>query len=414
MLKPLKGCRIVAIASFDSFIKAAQILLAECEEEGAVTELFVAEVVGRTVSRDQLQRAGVRQKLRRAELSEILSSSSFLEADAAILLCDGKRTKEIILQLQARGRWTSKRPALVAAYPGILYRLQVSGFMDRAPVDLLCLNSHDDLALYRRVCAGLAADGSNAAVTGLPLLWKLPRFSPNSGGDIVFFEQPSVPPHSLQREYVAHELCKLARRCPHREVKLKPRTRTREATFHRTLFHLEDLIGELKDKPPNLTITHEPVAKVFENCALALTFSSTAALESAACGIPTRIMTDLGVNETIGNNFFSESGMFTTFEQISGEEKPSALVDDWIEKVARPCGGRDIFIERLQRLLCTERTPREVALYFGSASWLNFSENRGGMKGAVSGRYPRTTWSNIQRFVRYLLRAFCRRFMPNP
>lgn len=395
----------MAVASFDSFVKTAQILLDACTLAGAQSELLIAEVKGRNLSADQLRRSGAAQPAFRAPLPELLRSRHFLEADAAVLLCDGKRTKEIILRLSADNRWRTGRPKLIAAYPGILYRLQVSGFMDRAPVDLLCLNSEADLALYRVACQGQHADCSNAIVTGLPLLWDTERLVIPKNGHIVFFEQPSVPPHSLQREYVAHALCSLARRFPSRKVLLKTRTKTDEATFHRTLFHLEDLVREIPRRPANLVVTHEPVSDLLPPCSLALTFSSTAALESLASGIPTRILTDFGVNETIGNSFFAESDMLASFDQISGNEKVSKISECWLATVAFPEAGKAHFVRALSETVSKPLVPRPITPFAGSADWSRFAMERAGFAGVASGRYPKTTQRNVYRFLRYLMRS---------
>jgi hypothetical protein len=401
----LEGRRIVAIASFDSFVKTAQIVLDTCSEAGARTELLIAEVKGRSLSDDQMRRAGASTHALRAPLAELLASNHFLDADAAILLCDGKRVKEAILRLSADNRWCAGRPKLVAAYPGILYRLQVSGFMDRAPVDLLCLNSEADLTLYRAACIGQHADYSNAVVTGLPLLWDIERLRIRSKGHIVFFEQPSVPPHSLQREYVVHALCSLARHFPDRKVLLKTRTKTDEATFHRTLFHLEDLLRELPRRPGNLVVTHEPVSELLPHCSLALTFSSTAALESLASGIPTRILTDFGVNETIGNSFFAESDMLASFDQISGDENVSKVSERWLATVAFPEAGKAHFVQALSATINEPLNPRPIAPFAGSAEWSRFAKERAGFAGVASGRHPKTTRRNVYRFLRYLMRS---------
>jgi hypothetical protein len=50
------------------------------------------------------------------------------------------------------GAWShsATRPRLISAYPGILFRFALEGMLDRSGADLLCLNSQQDLSLYRK------------------------------------------------------------------------------------------------------------------------------------------------------------------------------------------------------------------------------------------------------------------------
>jgi hypothetical protein len=61
---------------------------------------------------------------------------------------------------------------------------------------------------------------------------------------------------------------------------------------------------------------------------LCLTFSSTAAIEAAVRGIPTRIITDLGIHENLGNHFFMGSGMLASFADVRPDME-HVLDRDW-------------------------------------------------------------------------------------
>ena len=106
--------------------------------------------------------------------------------------------------------------------------------MDRSGADLLCLNSADDLALYGRGRKALGLDSSNAVVAGLPILWQTkPHTSAPENPSIVFFEQPSIPVHPLQRRFLCDQIKELAAAWPDHPVIFKPRTSSIESTLHR-------------------------------------------------------------------------------------------------------------------------------------------------------------------------------------
>jgi hypothetical protein len=167
---------------------------------------------------------------------------------------------------------------LVSAYPGILFRHQLEGMLDRSGVDLLCLNAESDAELYRQACTALDIDGSNAVVTGLPILWPLqPRLQVPDGAAIVFFEQPSVPDNPIQRKYICRRLADLAKAWPQHPVIFKPRTSPVEATLHRHHGEMASRVYKLSRRIDNVQISYMPSLSLLKRCGCAITVSSTAA-----------------------------------------------------------------------------------------------------------------------------------------
>ena len=143
--------------------------------------------------------------------------------DALILGLDGQRSRDALLQLKTIWADQEQRPRWISAYPGILFRFGLEGMMDRSGADLLCLNSADDLALYGRGRKALGLDSSNAVVTGLPILWRTKqRTEAPEAPSIVFFEQPSIPVHPLQRRVLCDQIKELAAAWPDHPVIFKP------------------------------------------------------------------------------------------------------------------------------------------------------------------------------------------------
>ena len=231
---------------------------------------------------------------------------------------------------------------LVSAYPGILFRFALEGMLDRSGADLLCLNSTQDFATYRLGREALGLPSDNAVVTGLPLLWnaETDRAVPDKPS-IVFFEQPSIPVHPLQRRYICKQLKELAEAWPHHPVIFKPRTSSIESTLHRRHGEMAGVIERMSETVPNLQLSFKPATRLLRHCGCAITVSSTAALEAMAMGVSTRIVADLGVTETLGNHFFAESGAVTDFAAIRRDPFTPIHKLDWLQRHGlQPRDGR--------------------------------------------------------------------------
>ena len=181
--KRLAGRTVAAVACFDSFGKMAMTLLAACRRQGADTTLHLLEINNRALSRRQrleIRRTDPRTRIEKHRWKDFrqLTRAMAGDVDVLVLGLDGRRSRDALLMLAAEWKDASHRPLLVSAYPGILFRFALEGMLDRSGVDLLCLNSNQDLELYQQGCRALGQDSSNAVVTGLPILWKVPQHQP--------------------------------------------------------------------------------------------------------------------------------------------------------------------------------------------------------------------------------------------
>ena len=395
MSTSLNGHRIIALACFDSFGKVGMKMLAACRKAGANTHMILLDVDGRKLSRRQrveIQRIDPKTKITRYPWSirQKLVNSQFHNSDTVILALDGKRSRDTLLLLKRLWDEHPKRPLLVSAYPGILFRHQLEGMLDRAGVDLLCLNSQSDFETYTKGCRGLCLDSGNAVVTGLPILWDLyPRTEAPQLGSLLFFEQPSVPSNPLQRRYLCRQLEILARSWPERTVIFKPRISGLERTLHRHHGEMARRIRELSRRTPNLTVSLKPAAHLLKSCSCAITISSTAALEAMAMGISTRIVTDLGLNETLGNHYFSTSGALAEFESICAD--PFSIRHDsaWLELNGWQADGKNRFLTALATCLASRaKAVNDKAIDtagWGSRHWHEFALANGGVSMLTSG-----------------------------
>jgi hypothetical protein len=388
-LSALQGQHVAALACFDSFGKTAMNLLHAARRAGAQTTLHLMELPGRKLSRRQvleIRRIGPRTEVRQHLWGQLRNLRSELAGlNALVLGLDGRRTRETLLLLQSEWSGEPRRPVLVSAYPGILFRHQLEGMMDRSGVDLLCLNAEVDLDLYRRGCQDLGIDGGNGLLTGLPILWCLqPRPQPPEPGAIVFFEQPSVPDNPIQRRYLCRRLADLARAWPDHPVIFKPRTSIVEATLHRHHGEMARRVAKMARKFSNLRISHKPSLALLQRCACAITVSSTAAMEAMALGVSTRIVADLGVNETLGNHYFLGSGALADFDAIVRDPFTPRHDPDWLRSHGHCEEGAARFVAALAARLEQPPLPSSQARPgppgWGSEPWQRYALARGGRR----------------------------------
>ena len=391
----LKGRKVVAVACFDSFGKTAMTMLAACRKEGAETELHLLQITNRSLSRRQrleIRRTDRRTPIHRRPWNKFSALASEIadNTDVLILGLDGQRSRDALLQLSSIWEGRSKRPLLVSAYPGLLFRFALEGMLDRSGADLLCLNSERDLETYRqgRQAQGLSCD--NAAVTGLPVLWNAhPRETPPERPSIVFFEQPSIPGHPLQRRYICRQLKALAEAWPEHPVIFKPRTSSIESTLHRRHGEMAGVIEAMSETIPNLQLSFKPATRLLRSCGCAITVSSTAALEAMAMGVSTRIVGDLGITETLGNHFFAESGAVADFAAIRANPFEVIHNSTWLKKQGWMEKGESQFIKavlaRLERGLESLPANGTGSKSWGSPSWQSYAISHGGRRMLSSG-----------------------------
>jgi hypothetical protein len=262
--------------------------------------------------------------------------------------------------------------------------------LDRSGAELLCLNSQQDLSTYQKGCTALGRDSSNAVVTGLPILWSTqPRAELPEHPSIVFFEQPSIPVHPLQRRFLCEQLRELAAAWPNHPVIFKPRTSSIESTLHRRHGEMASVIDIMSHQQSNLKLSFKPATQLLRKCGCAITVSSTAALESMTMGISTRIVGDLGVTETLGNHFFADSGAIANFAAI--RDNPFEVLHDtrWLQTQGWDPDGDDRFIEALAS--CLQTAPSSLSANglgptsWGSEAWQRTALSNGGRRMLSSG-----------------------------
>ncbi|HVI28371.1 DUF6716 putative glycosyltransferase [Hansschlegelia sp.] len=380
------GRRLLALGTFDSFVKTAAQIGRLFEAEGASMRVAALAAEPGQLTARQLRAGGVHETVPVVAAETLVGSRLFRDAQLVIAVVDGGRARELFLSLAAADLSREpSRPVVAVASPGVVLADHLAGFMSRAPADVLCFNTEADRALYVAAAAEIGVDSTNAVVTGLLGMERRPWSPPSGRPTVIFFEQPVIPARRMQRAHLLAGLAELARRFPQADVLVKLRHGRDERAHHATRFHLEDIARELfarGGRPKNLSFTHDPAHELLDRASLAVTVSSTIAVEAMARGVPTRIVSDFGISELLGTTYFVGSGCFAALAELR-PDMAAVVRPEWLANsgaVARPevlldqcaalLGGQDRLGAALPR--------RPLTPAYGSPDWMGYALGRGG------------------------------------
>ncbi|WP_019545461.1 DUF6716 putative glycosyltransferase [Streptomyces sulphureus] len=273
--------------------------------------------------------------------------------DAIVLACVGGAVQSMLhgaaaaQRAVAPGAGLLRRPVTVTGYVGVVYEKLADGLLLRHGADVVLANSPADAARFREVYRGAGADPDGVTECALPFLDG--AHEPGGPGraeaghpfTVVFATQPSVPAGRADRRYLLRRAAEHARAHPDREVLVKLRSKPGEQTTHIEEQPYQRLGRSLPGGlPPNCRLVHGHMGEVLERTDLLVTVSSTAALESLHRGVPTAVLTDLGVREALGNHYFLGSGCLASWDELDAGALPEAD-GEWCarEGVLPPGGG---------------------------------------------------------------------------
>lgn len=274
-------------------------------------------------SRRQLADAGMDPDLVRTVTATGLVSAIAAEPPEVLIVALPGGGCQAVLHLLAAAH-LPRRPLVVSGYVGVVYEKLVEGLLMRAGCDLVAANSPADYDRFRRVYAEVGVDPDCLVLSRLSFLGEsAPR--PGRRFTVTFAAQPSVPGPRWHRRYVVERLAEHARRHPERDVLLKLRSLPGERATHAELYPYADLFRTLgADRPMNLRLASGDMGEVLARTDLLATVSSTAAVEAIHRGIPTAILTDFGIRESLGNAHFLGSGCLATFDDLDAGAEPVA------------------------------------------------------------------------------------------
>ncbi|MGW2290413.1 DUF6716 putative glycosyltransferase [Streptomyces phaeochromogenes] len=248
-----------------------------------------------------------------------------------------------------------KRPVVVTGYVGVVYEKLADGLLLRHGADLVLANSRQDADRFTAVYEGVGADASSVTEVALPFLGGA-AYEKHDPYTVVFAAQPSVPESRKDRTYLLNRLVKHARLHPDREVLLKLRSKPGEHTTHIEEQPYQRLAERIPGGlPANFRLVYGHMGEVLDRTDLLVTISSTAALESLHRRIPTVVLTDLGVRESLGNHHFVGSGCLASWDELDAGHEPSPDAR-WVARQGVAADGSyetafDAARERIAKLL---------------------------------------------------------------
>ncbi|MFJ2572146.1 DUF6716 putative glycosyltransferase [Streptomyces halstedii] len=265
-----------------------------------------------------------------------------------------------------------RRPVVVTGYVGVVYEKLADGLLLRHGADVVLANSGHDAERFRAVYEGVGADASAVTEAALPFLGGEPYRPEEGRTTVVFAAQPSVPASRADRTYLLRRLVEHARLHPDREVLLKLRSKPGEHTTHIEELPYQRLAERLPGGlPPNLRLVYGHMGEVLDRTDLLVTVSSTAALESLHRRVPTAVLSDLGVRETLGNHHFVGSGLITSWDRLDGGHLPRPdrtwLAGQGVAADGSYASAYDTARARVSTLLAADSLPA-LAPYYTPAS----------------------------------------------
>ncbi|MGG8408248.1 DUF6716 putative glycosyltransferase [Streptomyces sp. 12297] len=315
--------RVAVLADSDTRWKWGALTAQRLAPEPSLTGFLLR---GRaTPTARQLGEVGVRaDRLTEVTCAQFLAEVRDGRFDVVVLALVGGAVQAVLHGMRALWPQPADRPVIVTGYVGVVYEKLADGLLLRHGADLVLANSRHDADRFRAVYEGVGADPSSVTETALPFLGGAP-YEERTGRahTVVFAAQPSVPESRADRGYLLRRAAEHARLHPDREVLVKLRSKPGEHTTH-----LEELpYQRLAEKvpgglPANCRLVYGNMGEVLDRTDLLVTVSSTAALESLHRGIPTAVLTDLGIREALGNHHFLGSGCLASWDQLDEGLRP--------------------------------------------------------------------------------------------
>lgn len=329
---------------------------------------------------------------------ELIAKIGLERPDAVLLGCTGPTVGQ--LSAQRALSESQRRPVLVTGLPGISIPPSARAVRWRAGCDLMIVHSRRERREFGAM-AQTIAPGLRVGLTRFPFLADTDPHR-DTGSDanqrVVFAGQAMVPPKAEQRRMILRALAELPGEA--RPV-IKLRAAEGERQTHHEQFPYPALWKQLvrggQVSRRRVTFSQGSMAAALEQAGGLVTVSSTAALEAMAVGVGVLILNDFGVNRTMINTVFAESGCLGTLDDLRRRTFRQPNKEWLVENYFHPEAESD-WLDRLDDLLAIRELhglAPSVTMPVGSRS------NR--LKGRLRLELPAQTWPVIRR-VRRLTR----------
>lgn len=233
------------------------------------------------------------------------------------------------------------RPLLFTGYNGVVLVKFEEGVSWRTGYDLIAFNSPED----RDKALAFGSHCANPFTVPMPIVginrkretadW-VPDGNPAwaSAKRLVFAEQVLFPAGGHEKFYLYSHLLRLALENPEWEIIVKPRTLPGEKTFHRQREHVSEFLAKKFVLPSNMRVCYDPLDDLVRGATALLSISSTAFFDAVGLGVPAFTLSDFGISNTYGTQFFHGSGCticladLATLDAELFRRRPS---EDWLE-----------------------------------------------------------------------------------
>ena len=342
--------RVVALGDSDTRLKWAVAAAKTLAEDGPVVVGIIRSQIAPS-TRQLAESVGAESSIVVGTAVELLALDEVRNADA-LTLCGTTSIIAAVHEAMSSAQFP-RRPVLVTGYAGLVYEFGAEGLSWRVGSDVICANSRSDEQLFRSVLRAYGRSPDQVVCLGFPQFGRSSERFVDGSSALTFAVQPDVPSARSEREYIVARLLEFARLNPSLTVIVKLRSRPGERTTHPEPHHYERIADTLfakgAERPANLVFEYGPMAPVLDRTGFLVTISSTAAVEAMLRGIPTGILTDLGISERYGNHAFLGSGCLVTFDDIDAGIRPTAR-REWLEVHATSENGPTALRRRVDEL----------------------------------------------------------------
>lgn len=338
--------RILAVSDSDSYLKWSHALLRQTHGH-ATHEVVLGNVLAPSPTQ---VRAATGQDIERVSMAGFLARVRRLRPDVILVACTGPALETVVNALHAAGELAARapgRPVLVSGFPGVTVPANELALRFRRHVDVVVVHSRNEVDQHRRLAASLGMSQRFALAT-LPFLDATPA---RGGRDVVFAAQSLVPAEVDQRRRILHTLAQVP-------ASLRPVVKVRAVAGERQAHNERWPYAQL-DPDPRIEFRAGSMIDALAEAAGFVTVSSTAALEAIAAGVPSVVLGDFGVNESMINTVFEGSGLIGSLADVEQGRfrtpDPAWLADNYFHD-----RSEDAWLADVAELVARPRPPVHI------------------------------------------------------
>ncbi len=327
----MSAITVLAVADSDSYLKWSVATLARMPEDWSTSQVIIDSPVRPSPGQIAAADAGPVRWLR---LGPLLRRIRRTRPDVVLLAATGPVVA--VLAEALRGPY---RPVLVTGLPGIALPASERALDARRGCDLFLVHSHSERTAYAAL-AERYAEPPELGLTTLPFLPARAAAAGDPNGPLVFAAQALVPPLQSQRRAIVETLARVE----------DPVIKVRATTGERQTHDEPHPYAVLAADHPTIRVVDGSMHDALTGARGLATVSSTAALEAMALGVPTLLIDDFGVSDSLINTVFADSGCLGSLADLRagrlGHPDPAWLAAHYFQPY-----GDDDALDRLRALV---------------------------------------------------------------